>query len=134
MQGIINLKNPIMIDGKTVNELRYDTNEITVLLYAEADARKKIAAGMKNVALSVAVEFDFALHLYMGIAAIVAVNPAYSFSDLERIHGTDANALSVVGRNFLMNAEDAVSSTSGEQSETTPAPTTRAQLTSKESE
>lgn len=134
MQGIITLDNPIMIDNQKINEIKYDTNEITALLYAEADARKKIAAGMKNVTISAAVEFDFGLHLYMGFAAAIAVNPGYSFSDLERVHGADVISFCEVGRNFLMKSEDVSQKTSDEQSETTPKPSTQASQTSKESE
>lgn len=134
MQGIIELKNPIKIDGKPVSELKYDTNEITVLLYAEAETRKKIAGGSRNVTITVAAEFDCALHLYAGIAAVVAVNEGYTFNDLERIHGVDVIKLSEVGRTFLLKSEGAAQSNSDAQSETIPEPTTQAPPTSKESE
>ena len=40
MQGKLTLVNPIKIDGKNVKQLKYDTNEITPELYAEAETRK----------------------------------------------------------------------------------------------
>lgn len=124
MQKTIKLKNPIMINNEKVSTLTYDTNEITVELYAQADVLKKIAAGQRNVAIVPAAEFDFALHLYLGLAAVVAVNPQYDFSDLERVKGADVIALSDVGRNFIMQREESEESTSEKPSDPTPEPTT----------
>lgn len=131
----ITLKNPITIDGKTVEKITYDPNEITGPLFAEAEAKRKMAAGMKNVGVSPAAEFDFGLHLYLGYAAIVAVNPTYDFSDLERIHGRDVVEVMGIGRNFMLKSEAASQeSESDEHSETTPEFTTQASATSKKSD
>jgi len=134
MQNIIKLKKPITIDGKQVSEISYDADEITAVLYAEADAKKKVAAGMKNVSISPAVEFDFGLHLYMGFAAAIAVNPGYTFEDLERVKGADVMAFSNVGRNFLLQSDTSEESSSDERSEATAKPSTQAPQTSNESE
>ena len=132
MGNSIKLKNPILIDNKPVSEITYDGNEITAVLYAQADAKKKVAAGMKNVNISPAVEFDFGLHLYMGFAAAIAVNPAYSFEDLERIKGRDVMAFAEVGRDFLLELDTSDESSSEKQSEPTAEPTTPASPTSNE--
>lgn len=134
MQGIITLKNPIMIDGKPVTDIKYDTNEITTALYAEAESRKRTAEGIKNVSFSAAVEFDFALHPFIGFAAAIAVNPGYDFADLERVRGGDIIAFAEVGRNFLLKSEDAPPETSDGQSENTAKPIIRAQPSLSESE
>ena len=134
MQNTIKLKKPITIDGKQVSEISYDADEITAVLYAEADAKKKVAAGMKNVSISPAVEFDFGLHLYMGFAAAIAVNPGYTFEDLERVKGADVMAFSNVGRNFLLQSDTSEESSSDERSEATAKPSTQAPQTSNESE
>ena len=134
MQNTIKLKKPITIDGKQVSEISYDADEITAVLYAEADAKKKVAAGMKNVSISPAVEFDFGLHLYMGFAAAIAVNPGYTFEDLERVKGGDVMAFSNVGRNFLLQSDTSEESSSDERSEATAKPSTQAPQTSNESE
>ena len=55
---------------------------------------------MKNLSVSAAAEFDFGLHLYLGYAAIVAVNPTYDFSDLERMKGADVVEVMAIGRKF----------------------------------
>lgn len=134
MQNIIKLKKPITIDGKQVSEISYDADEITAVLYAEADAKKKVAAGMKNVSISPAVEFDFGLHLYMGFAAAIAVNPSYTFEDLERVKGADVMAFSNVGRSFLLQSDTSEENSSDERSEATAKPSTQAPQTSNESE
>lgn len=124
MHGTLDLKNPITVNNKKVKTLKFDTNEITGLLFTEAEAKRKSAAGLTNVSISPAAEFDFGLHLYVGFAAIIAKNPECDFSDLERIQGVDLVDIMAIGRNFLLKSEDASQSNSDEQSETTPEPST----------
>lgn len=131
----LKLKNPIKIDGKEVKELTYDINEIDALLFAEADAKKKAATGMKTMSLSPAAEFDPGLHLYLGFAAIIAVNRDIDFTDLERMKGRDTMEVMKIGRNFMLSSEeDSQGSDSDELSETTPESTTPAKQISKEKE
>lgn len=126
MQSILKLENPILINGKNVSELTYDTNEITPLLFAEADAKRKLAAGAKNVAITPAAEFDYGLHLYLGFAAVIAVNGNIDFSDMERVRGADVVDIMAVGRNFILKSEEQPQANSDEQSEITQEPTTQA--------
>ena len=131
----LKLRNPIMIDGKEVKELTYDINEIDAILFAEADAKRKAAAGMKSISISPAIEFDPGAHLYLGFAAIIAVNRNIDFSDLERMKGADTMAVTKIGRNFTLSSEEASQeSDSDERSETTPESTTPAKPISKEKE
>lgn len=133
--NILTLTNPIMINGEKVKEMSYDTNEIDGILFATAEAKKKAAAGMKNVSISAAAEFDFGLHLYLGYAAIIAVNPKYDFTDLERIKGHDVMEVMKIGRNFMLKSDEgSQESVSDEPTETTPESTTPALPTSKEKE
>lgn len=134
MHGTLDLKNPITVNNKKVKTLKFDTNEITGLLFTEAEAKRKSAAGLTNVSISPAAEFDFGLHLYVGFAAIIAKNPECDFSDLERIQGVDFVDIMAIGRNFLLKSEDADQSNSDEQSETTPEPSTPLSETLSESE
>ena len=128
----LNLKNPIMINGKEVNTLTYDINEIDALLFADADAKKKAATGMKTMSLSPAAEFDPGLHLYLGFAAIIAVNRDIDFADLERMKGKDTMEAMKIGRNFMLSSEeDSTENDSDERSETTPESTTPAKPISK---
>lgn len=134
-KGTLALRNPVMIDGKEVKEMTYDSNEIDGILFATAEAKKKAAAGMKNASITPAAEFDFGLHLYLGFAAIVAVNPSYDFSDVERIKGRDVVEVMAIGRNFILTSElEQQESDSGEPTETTPESTTPARPTSREKE
>ena len=134
MKNTVILSNPITIDGKKVTELTYDINEISAAAFIEAESKRKSASG-RNMSLAPAVEFDFGLHLYLGFAAIVAVNPSIDYSDLERIKGHDVVEIMGIGRNFMIKSEDEESqeSESVEPSETTPASTTQESPSSKKS-
>lgn len=135
MSNILKLKNPIMIDGKEVTEVTHDSNEIDGILFATAESKRKTAAGMKNTTITPAAEFDFGLHLYLGFAAIVAVNPSYDFSDVERIKGHDVVEVMNIGRNFMLASEEAQPpKDSDEPTETTQESTTQAQPSSKKNE
>ena len=82
---------------------------------------------MKNLSVSAAAEFDFGLHLYLGYAAIVAVNPTYDFSDLERMKGADVVEVMAIGRNFMLKSEsEPQENDSAEPTATTPESTTPA--------
>ena len=134
-KGKLALKNPVMIDGKEVKEVTYDSNEIDGILFATAEAKKKAAAGMNNTTITPAAELDVGLHLYLGFAAIIAVNPSYDFSDVERIKGRDVVEVMAIGRNFILTSEQGQQENdSGEPTETTPESTTQARPTSKEKE
>ena len=134
-KGTLPLKNPVMIDGKEVKEVTYDSNEIDGILFATAEAKKKAAAGMKNTTITPAAEFDVGLHLYLGFAAIIAVNPSYDFSDVERIKGRDVVEVMAIGRNFILTSEQGQQENdSGEPTETMQESTTPAQPTSKKSQ
>lgn len=131
----LKLKNPIKINGEEVKEVTYDSNEIDGILFATAESKRKAAAGMKNTTITPAAEFDFGLHLYLGFAAIVAVNPTYDFSDVERIKGRDVVEVMAIGRNFMLaSGQEQPENDSDEPTETTPESTTRARQNSKESE
>ena len=131
----LKLKNPIMIDGEQITEVTYDSNEIDGVLFATAESKRKAAAGMKNTTITPAAEFDFSLHLYLGFAAIVAVNPSYDFSDVERIKGRDVVEVMSIGRNFMLASDqEQPQNDSDEPTETTPESTTPARPNSKKSE
>lgn len=133
MKKIIKLRNPIQINGNAVSEITVDPNKVTTELSVIADYQKRCTLGKTNVDL-VPFEFDFGLYQFIGYAAAIAENPEYSFEDMKRVQGTDIVDFAEVGRNFLLKSEDAPSSNSGEQSETTPELSTQASLTSKENQ
>ena len=135
MKETLKLKNPIMINGEQIAEVTHDANEIDGILFATAESKRKAAAGIKNTTITPAAEFDFGLHLYLGFAAIVAVNPTYDFSDVERIKGRDVVEVMAIGRNFMLASDqEQQGNDSDEPTETTPESTTQAQQSSKKSE
>lgn len=135
VKGTLTLRKPIMIDGQSVGAVTYDSDEIDGILFATAESKRKAAAGMKNTSISPAAEFDFGLHLYLGFAAIVAANPTYDFSDVERIKGRDVVEVMAIGRNFILASEkEQTENDSDEPTETTPESTTPAQPSSKKSQ
>jgi len=135
MKDTLKLRNPIKINGEEVAAVTYDSNEIDGILFATAESKRKAAAGMKNTSIAPAAEFDFGLHLYLGFAAIVAVNPSYDFSDVERIKGRDVVDVMSIGRNFMLASDrEQQQSGSGAPTVTTPESTTQAQQTSNENE
>ena len=131
----LKLRNAIKINGENITQVTYDANEIDGVLFATAEAKKKNSAGMKNASISPAVEFDFGLHLYLGFAAIIAVNPGYSFEDVERIKGRDVVEVMHIGRNFMLGSGKAQPESDSEKpTETMPESTTQAPPSSKKSE
>lgn len=131
MKQELKLHHPVLIDGKTVDVLSYDVDEITPVLFAQADARKMQASTARTGNLSGAAELDFSLHLYLGIAAVIAINPGYDVADLERVKGRDAVALMRIGRDFFGRSEESEDDSSAEPSATTPEPSTPQPRTSK---
>lgn len=124
MREKITLKKPLIVNGAEKTELTYDIEEISPTLFAQADALKKQAAGQKSVAVTPAVEFDFALHIYLGFAAIIAVNSEITFEDLDRMKGFDLMAVNAIGRNFTLKVEGSQENNSGTCYETIQEPST----------
>lgn len=129
----LKLNNPIMINGKKVKELTYDADAITVNLFAEAEARKLKATTSKAGGSAGAFELDYTLHLYLGMMAVLAINPEIDVTDLERISGIDLTAVMRIGRNFTTtrSAGPSEENSSGEDSEITPGHSTPPSETSK---
>lgn len=95
------LDNPIKINGKEVSELTYDAQEITAEQFSIACAKSAAVDKTRAVTLKLK-ENDHALHLYLGMMAIIAVNPDIDVSDLERIKGFDVIDLTNIGTFFIL--------------------------------
>lgn len=134
MENTLKLKTPLMIDGEKVAEFKYDTDEITVQLYKTA-AKKAEAGKMDASGVTITMaEIDYDMHLYLGYAAIIAVNPSVDWADLDRLKGSDITAVMNIGRNFILTADDVAAETSAEPSESTPELSTAQSKTSKRSQ
>ena len=121
------LDNPIQINGQQVKELTYDPQEITAEQFSIACAKSSALDKTRSVSLKLK-ENDHALHLYLGMMAVIAVNPDIDVSDLERMKGFDILSLTNIGAFFTLRKEAAVSkeSSSDEQSENTANTSTQA--------
>lgn len=119
MKKTLELTNPILINGTKVKELTYDVDEITGVLFAEADAHKMSDSGTKSGNLAGAPEIDYSMHLYLGYAAIIAVNPSYDWEDLKRIKGHDNIMVLRIGRSFITGSAASQDENSDELTEIT---------------
>lgn len=127
----LKLKKAINIDGKQVKELTYDTDEITYELFEQAAMQKAAKCARASKVGTDLAEFDAGLHLYIGCAAIIAVNPDIDWVDLERITGTDLVQLMNIGRFFMMSSDESINDNSDEHTETTPELSTAPEQSSK---
>ena len=100
MKETLTLAHPIEINGKTFKSLDYDTDEITAQMFIDADSQLQKATGNQKVTLTVA-EFDRELHLYIGFASVIALNPEIDYSDLLRIKGADIPQMVRIGRSLF---------------------------------
>ncbi len=120
MNRILKLDTPIQINGKTYTEFEYNPLKITALMFSEACARS--SALTKNRQLSINFkQTDTALHLYLGMQAVIACNPEIDLADLERIEGYDVLELTDIGMLFTYRrwAEPSEGNNSAEPSEST---------------
>ncbi|MBQ7261593.1 MAG: hypothetical protein IJR19_09560 [Lachnospiraceae bacterium] len=121
MRGIIKLRKPVMIDGRAVNELSYDTDKITLDGYMKALNRAVVQGGGVT---GVNIKIDSGAQTYIGMWAVLADNPRYDIMDLERVTGPDIMRFAEVGLLFISGREDPTPETSEEQSEAMPEPLT----------
>lgn len=127
MNKTLKLRAPILVNGKQVKELTYDTNEITGDLFLAACSKSSILGKAQNG--SAMMEIDTALHLQLGKAAVIAINPDIDWSDLDQAKGFDLVGLANIGRFFILgrSEDDFEESASDDTSEITPEVSTQAQ-------
>lgn len=120
------LDNPILINNEMVKELTYDPQEITADQFSIACAKSAAIDKSKTFSLKMK-ENDYALHMYLGMMAIIAVNPHIDVSDLERIKGFDILSLTNIGTFFTLRrqAEPSKENSSDERSENTASTSTQ---------
>ena len=97
----IELRAPVLIDDEQVREITYDFDKISTDQFIEADVLASSAATNKGRLSAKIPELDTSFHYYLGIMAIIAVNPSYSVQDIERIKGSDIMKVVKIGRNFM---------------------------------
>lgn len=130
MKEKLQLRNPIEINGKKIESLEYDFNEITCELYTMAsnyaDA-KTLRANQQGRPSAAIMEQNASLHMYLGMAAAIAVNPEIDVTDLERMKGFDLIKITALGRNFIAGRSEGLSDQNSleEPSEVTPGSSTQ---------
>lgn len=126
MKESIHLSKAIEINGKQYQNLTYDWDEITPGMFNRASALASAAIMTGNANMSI-MELDSALHMYLGMMAIIAVNPEIDVQDLERVKGMDVVKIVRIGRNFISRSagEDLEENNSDEPSDGTPEPSTQ---------
>lgn len=97
----IKLNNPIKVNGETVTELAIDVDAVDCEGYCQAEHRARSATDWH----ATVIEMDYAFALQLGVQAVLAVNPGWDASDVERVKGSDVSQLVKYGR-FLAIGSD----------------------------
>lgn len=126
MKQKLELRQSVMINGKTYKELEYDFEELTcedyttAATYADSKTFRASQSGKPNATI---MEQNISFHMYLGMMAVVAVNrELIDIADMERIKGYDLVKITQVGRNFIAGRSEEPSdqSNSEKPSEVTP--------------
>ncbi len=117
MEKTLTLIKPLKINGEERKELKYDIEKITGEQFLEADARAHEKANQLGKPCFTVAETDDSLQMYLGIMAIIAVEPEIDVKDLERIQGPDVMHLYRIGRNFTKGSAEAEEDTESPDSE-----------------
>lgn len=126
MRQKLELRQPIMINGKNYKELEYDFEELTCEDYTTAATyadSKALRATQNGKPGAVIMEQNISFHMYLGMIAVVAANrELIDIADMERIRGYDLVGITQVGRNFIAgrSAEPSGQNNSERRSEATP--------------
>lgn len=95
----IKLTKPLLVNGKEINVLTYDIDELSIEDITKAEALKTRLGGTVSTNM---VHTDFPLHVCIGIRAVMAVNKDIAQEDLMRIKGYDVAQLGVAGMGFFV--------------------------------
>ncbi|MCM1040424.1 MAG: early nodulin 20 (N-20) [Ruminococcus sp.] len=125
MKEIMRLRTPIEVNGKSVSTLEYDFEEITCELYTMASTyadAKTLLSNQQGRPSATVMEQNVSFHMYLGMMAILTVNPEIDITDLERIKGSDLIMITMLGRNFTIGRSAELLGQSGLEgpSEATP--------------
>ena len=121
---VLKLSSPIKVNGETIKKFEYDVQRLTVNDILTANKNKLRALGNVDTSQKVA-ELDADLHFYVGMQAIIKLNPSVDVSDLNNLSGCDAYKLMQIGRSFFRaDSLEEESNISEEQSAPTQEDTT----------
>ena len=98
----ITLSKPLLINGENRKELTYDIEELSINHITKAEGLKAKIGGKDIVGSITIAQADYALHICIGMYAVLAVNPDISEEDLQRLKGYDITKLANVGARFFI--------------------------------
>ena len=110
----LKLTNPLMINGEQRDSLTYDLSLLDINGVTRAQVLKGRIAGPSAASIPQVAQTDMALHICLGMEAIIAANKDISEEDLMRLKGYDLNQLGNIGMHFFIKP----ASQTSEQSET----------------
>ena len=120
----IKLTKPLLVNGEYLSELTYDIEELSINHIAKAEGLKSKIGGKDIVGSITIAQADYALHICIGMQAVMAVNPDISEEDLQRLKGFDITKLANAGARFFIAPAEQEQVTLNEQLEATPNITT----------
>ena len=110
---VLKLSSPIKVNGVEIKELAYDIDALGPGDIMQADKnRMKVTNGLVSQTVA---ELDPTLHLYVGLQAIIKLNPNVDISDLNNLGGKDTYKVMKIGRSFFRDASSADESTTSEE-------------------
>ena len=98
----IKLSKPLYINGEARTELTYDIEELSINHITKAEGLKAKIGGKDIVGSITIAQADYALHICIGMQAVMAVNPDIDEEDLQRLKGFDITKLANVGARFFI--------------------------------
>lgn len=102
LKGVLKLRKSIEINGKEIHSLSFDSEQIDLDLMSQAETQARQKRSAKDTVTMTLGETDYTYHLFLGMAAVIAVNPWIDWEDLKRIKGNDLKMLGNIGRLFFM--------------------------------
>ena len=115
----IKLSKPLLVNGEYLKELTYDIEELSISHITKAEGLKAKIGGKDIVGTITIAQADYALHICIGMQAVIAVNPHISEEDLQRLKGFDITKLANIGARFFIEPAEQVQVTSDEPQEDT---------------
>lgn len=110
---VLKLSSPIKVNGVEIEELAYDIDAVGPGDIIQADKNKIKACG--GVSSQTVAEVDTILHLYVGMQAIIKLNPSVDVSDLNNLGRVDTYKVIKLGRSFFREDSSLEKSTSLEE-------------------
>lgn len=115
----LELTTPLLVNGEERKLLTYDISQLTINHVSRAQVLKQKIAGAAAAAVPQVAQTDMALHICLGMQAVIAVNKDISEEDLMRLKGFDLNQLGNIGLHFFIPPASETLPTSETQQEVT---------------